>query len=316
MRDDELTATTRHSVLDLERGKIREFSRAVHAELDDAGIDGEPSIPPTFLTTLNFVETGSGMLSGFDLARTLHAGQEYVFEGAPPTAGTRLWCTSSITDRFEKTGARGGIMRFAVETTEFRNENRVLVASAHMTSVETHPVEVRDATAPPAPIKPVGSEAVSAPSAPVQSAPPEDAPTGAGPTQFVIGPVTRTDFVRYQGASGDFNPIHHDDGFAQAAGYPTAFAPGMFQAGLVASFATKWFGARNIRRFSVRFRDQVWPGDVLTCSGAIAEVSTDARTGAEIVTVTLESRRQTGALVITGSASFARAGRDDNSAAK
>jgi acyl dehydratase len=32
------------------------------------------------------------------------------------------------------------------------------------------------------------------------------------------GPLTRTDFVRYQGASGDFNPIHHDDEFAQSAG--------------------------------------------------------------------------------------------------
>ena len=34
------------------------------------------------------------------------------------------------------------------------------------------------------------------------------------------GPLTRTDFVRYQGASGDFNPIHHDEEFAQAAGLP------------------------------------------------------------------------------------------------
>ena len=34
------------------------------------------------------------------------------------------------------------------------------------------------------------------------------------------GPLTLTDFVRYQGASGDFNPIHHDTAFAQAAGIP------------------------------------------------------------------------------------------------
>src|SRR5205823_876970 len=43
--------------------------------------------------------------------------------------------------------------------------------------------------------------------------------TECAPREF--GPLTRTDFVRYQGASGDFNPIHHDDDFAQSAGYPT-----------------------------------------------------------------------------------------------
>ena len=41
------------------------------------------------------------------------------------------------------------------------------------------------------------------------------------------GPLTVTDFVRYQGASGDMNPIHHDTGFAQKAGfdYDKTFAP-------------------------------------------------------------------------------------------
>ena len=33
-------------------------------------------------------------------------------------------------------------------------------------------------------------------------------------------PITRTDVVRYQGASGDFNPVHHDEPFALASGYP------------------------------------------------------------------------------------------------
>ena len=49
------------------------------------------------------------------------------------------------------------------------------------------------------------------------------------------GPLTLTDFVRYQGASGDFNPIHHDDEFAQSAGYPSAFSVGMLQAGILAT---------------------------------------------------------------------------------
>jgi len=37
--------------------------------------------------------------------------------------------------------------------------------------------------------------------------------------------LTRTQIVMYAGASGDFNPIHHDETFAtKAAGYPSVFA--------------------------------------------------------------------------------------------
>ncbi len=39
---------------------------------------------------------------------------------------------------------------------------------------------------------------------------------GVTPDTRSIGPLTRTDFVRYQGASGDMNLIHHDEPFAQA----------------------------------------------------------------------------------------------------
>ena len=49
----------------------------------------------------------------------------------------------------------------------------------------------------------------------------------------VFGPITRTDVVRYQGASGDMNPIHHDEPFARAAGYSAPLVVGMFQAGLL-----------------------------------------------------------------------------------
>jgi len=41
---------------------------------------------------------------------------------------------------------------------------------------------------------------------------------------FVVENLTRTDLVRYAGASGDFNPIHHDEEFAKGAGFPTVFA--------------------------------------------------------------------------------------------
>ena len=38
----------------------------------------------------------------------------------------------------------------------------------------------------------------------------------APPPPLVVGPLTRTDLVRYQGASGDMQPVHHDEEFARA----------------------------------------------------------------------------------------------------
>jgi acyl dehydratase len=109
-------------------------------------------------------------------------------------------------------------------------------------------------------------------------------------------------FVRYAGASGDLNPMHYDDELARSAGYPSVFAQGMFSAALLAGFATDWLGARNVRRFGVRFHEQVWPGDVLTCSGTVAGVCKEP--DADRLTVELTATRQTGGLAITGTAEF------------
>ena len=91
---------------------------------------------------------------------------------------------------------------------------------------------------------------------------------GAAIPPFVVEDLTRTDLVRYAGASGDFNPIHHDENFARAAGNPTVFGHGMLTAGLVARCITDFVGAGNLRRYKVRFATRVWPGDTITCAGA------------------------------------------------
>ncbi len=68
------------------------------------------------------------------------------------------------------------------------------------------------------------------------------------PAPRTLGPLTRTDFVRYQGASYDMNPVHHDEPFATAAGYPAPLAVGMFPAGVCASWASDHFGPETVRR--------------------------------------------------------------------
>lgn len=86
------------------------------------------------------------------------------------------------------------------------------------------------------------------------------------PEPIVFSPLTRTDFVRYAGASGDFNPLHHDHAFATSAGLHDVMGHGMLSAGLVGSAVTTWFGAGSIRSLAVRFRSPVWPGDRLTAT--------------------------------------------------
>jgi acyl dehydratase len=81
---------------------------------------------------------------------------------------------------------------------------------------------------------------------------------------FVDEPVTRTDIVRYQGASGDFDAAHHDDEHARRFGFRGVFSLGMLHGGILASYACGLFGLENIRRYRLRFRDIIWPGDTLT----------------------------------------------------
>lgn len=119
-----------------------------------------------------------------------------------------------------------------------------------------------------------------------------------------FGPVTRGDIVRYAGASGDFNQIHYDEDFARAAGFDGIFAMGMLQCGYLGTFATDWLGPEELRSFEVRFRDQVWVGDVLTCSGTVTGVHTDERVTR--IEVSLQCRAHDGREVLSGRATFER----------
>ena len=76
--------------------------------------------------------------------------------------------------------------------------------------------------------------------------------------------LTRTDLVKYAGASGDFNPMHHDEVAAQAAGMPSVFGHGMFSMGLLGSAVTDYVGVGNVTRYQVRFARQTWPDEVLS----------------------------------------------------
>jgi acyl dehydratase len=109
------------------------------------------------------------------------------------------------------------------------------------------------------------------------------------------GPITRTQIVRFAGASGDFNPMHHDESFALAAGQPGVFAMGQLQAAMLASMVAEWLGADQVVGYGVRFRDKVWPGDRLVLSGALT-AETDGMREYQLKAI----READGAVVLTG----------------
>ncbi|MGV0791474.1 MaoC/PaaZ C-terminal domain-containing protein [Mycolicibacterium sp. XJ1819] len=126
---------------------------------------------------------------------------------------------------------------------------------------------------------------------------------GSQAEPYTAQPLTITDFVRYQGASGDFNPMHHDHPMAVAAGFDQPFAVGMLAAGTLGGFVARWLGPAHIRRFRVRFAEQAWPGDVLTYTGALTAVNAE-RSGTVRVEAELAATRQTGGIHLRGWATF------------
>ena len=118
----------------------------------------------------------------------------------------------------------------------------------------------------------------------------------------VVENLSRTQIVQYAGASGDFNPIHHDEKFAKdAAGYPSVFAHGMLSMGLTGKLLTEWLGDGVLREFGVRFVGQVWPGDTLTAKGTVKSVDSAEGT----VEIDLVTTNQDGRPVIVGQAAAA-----------
>jgi acyl dehydratase len=116
-------------------------------------------------------------------------------------------------------------------------------------------------------------------------------------------PLSRTMFVKYAGASGDFNPMHHDDTIATQVGNPSVFGHGMLTMGLAARVVKDWFGPEAIRRLQVRFAKQVWPGDVLTATATVTGKRDEG--GEHLVDLELLVANQDGVQAITGAATAA-----------
>ncbi len=131
----------------------------------------------------------------------------------------------------------------------------------------------------------------------------EDVQVGDEMPALVKGPIQQIQLTRYAGASGDFNPIHQDAEFAQAAGMGGVFAHGMLSMGFVAEGVTDWLGAGTVRKLGVRFTALVRLEDVVTCKGRVA--ATSEKNGERLVELEVWAENQRGEKVVTGRATAA-----------
>jgi acyl dehydratase len=128
----------------VERGKIREFARAIRDDnriyVDEAYAKetvGGIMPPPTFTMTLGFWEEGPRKpLLTYDVRRLLHGEQEFEYL-APIYAGDTLTAVGRVADVYEKAGSRGGTMTFGVLETTFTNQRGEKVLISRATLIET-----------------------------------------------------------------------------------------------------------------------------------------------------------------------------------
>lgn len=115
--------------------------------------------------------------------------------------------------------------------------------------------------------------------------------------------LTRTDLVRYAGASGDYNPMHHDEIKATAAGQPSVFGHGMFSMGLLGTAITHFVGIGTLTSYSVRFSRQTWPGEELRTSVVVSGTRQEA--GRNLVDLDVSLANADGEVKVVGAATAA-----------
>lgn len=94
--------------------------------------------------------------------------------------------------------------------------------------------------------------------------------------------ITRDSLVRYAGASGDFNPIHYRDDFAQSVGLPGVLAHGMLTMGLAVQVVVDFVGdSGKILDYQVRFTKPVLvdaqQGATVSVSAKVVEIAEDGK---------------------------------------
>ena len=114
------------------------------------------------------------------------------------------------------------------------------------------------------------------------------------------GPISKAEIAEYSRAAGDPNPMHVDEEFAKASGYPGVFAQGMLSMGYLGQYLTRLAGVGNVKLLQSRFAKITWPDETITCRAKITGKRVAA--GERLVDLELTTENQTGEVKIVGKA--------------
>jgi 3-hydroxybutyryl-CoA dehydratase len=121
-----------------------------------------------------------------------------------------------------------------------------------------------------------------------------------GDTDSLTKTITDDDIRAFADLTGDHNPVHLDDDFAQTTRFGRRIAHGMLSAGLISAvLANKLPGTGTVYLSqSLSFVAPVYPGDTITARVTVAKVREDK----PIVTLETVCTNQKGEPVIRGEA--------------
>lgn len=287
----------------IERGKVREFARAMQAPLPEF-LDGEKQIiPATFLVSAPYtwgytLERPRGTAFAdidHDLTVSLHAEESFSFYGPLPFVGEKLIATPSLEKTWEKHGRNGGKLTFLTLLNEYRDQAGALRAEQRSTSVTTENAPGEGKWSPRIPAydpyyKVLESESIFRV---IERTSFSALKTGASANAITSPPLSKQEIVRFQGVVGEDDPLHHDPEWAAKQDYPSVFALGTHLASQLAAYASYWLDPTRIRNFKTRFREVGWPGDIYTYSGTVDQLNSEKQTA----TIHLTCTRHDGTLI-------------------
>ena len=116
--------------------------------------------------------------------------------------------------------------------------------------------------------------------------------------------VTESDVVTFAGLSGDFNPLHTDANFAQAAPFGERIAHGMLSAAMATGMAN-WTGvlegtALALMEQVIRYKGLVKFGDTIHLELEVIEKKETSKPDRGVVKFATWVRNQRGEVVIDG----------------
>ena len=217
----------------------------------------------------------------------------------PLRVGDVLHGVASRGKTWEKSGKRSGKLTFHEFITEFRNEDGLLMVTSKTVAVSTERKVEQPA--------PEARTLVTAPdvrtewptSYPVRAPRAGELKVGDRRSSVVVDNLRRVQIIQYAGASGDFSPQHTDEIYnTRSEGYPSVFAHGMLNMGMLGRMLTDWLGDGKLTRFGARFVSQSWPGDTITAGGTVTALREE--NGQALVDIELVSTNQYGQAIIAG----------------